>query len=64
MTGHDALAGGGTLDLHVRRHSVDARFTLPLRNLLEVPDSLDDDIRRCRIARRAVGDEIKLMVTD
>lgn len=31
MTGHDALAGGGTLDLHVRRHSVDARFTLPLR---------------------------------
>jgi molybdate transport system ATP-binding protein len=31
VTGHDALTGDGTLDLHVRRHAVDARFTLPLR---------------------------------
>ena len=31
MTGDAALTGDGTLDLHVRRHSVDARFILPLR---------------------------------
>jgi molybdate transport system ATP-binding protein len=31
VTGHDALREAGMLDVHVRRHTVDARLSLPLR---------------------------------